>query len=180
MLYLKPLNYEDAEAEYAALMAIPEEENGFTNPHCGITKEAFLRQVLPEKLARSRGERLPEGFVPDTDYYLWNDGEIVGLFHIRHCLNDFLREGPGHIGYCILKPYRGRGYATAGLGLAVDIARGFIPEDEIYMSVNRDNPASLRAQLANGAYIHHESDTEYYTRIPIIREVGPCQNSGTN
>ncbi len=40
-----------------------------------------------------------------------------------------------------------------------------IPEDEIYMSVHKDNPASLKVQLKNGAYIHHENDKEYYTRI---------------
>ena len=42
-----------------------------------------------------------------------------------------------------------------------------VKEDEIYMSVNRDNPASLRVQEKNGAYIHHMDDKEYYTRIKI-------------
>ena len=166
MLYLKALNIEDAALEYAALTAIPAEENGFTNPYSDISWQEFMDRVLPEKLARSRGECLPEGFVPDTDYYLWNDSEIVGLFHVRHCLNDFLRNGPGHIGYCILAPHRGKGYAKAGLKLAVDIARDIVPEGEIYLSVNKNNLASLRVQLANGAYIHHESETEYLTRIP--------------
>ena len=39
-------------------------------------------------------------------------------------------------------------------------------EDELYLSVNKSNPASLRVQLHNGAYIHHEDDEHYYTRIP--------------
>ena len=41
---------------------------------------------------------------------------------------------------------------------------------EAYLSVNKDNPASLQVQLNNGAYIHHEDDKEYYTRINAISE----------
>jgi hypothetical protein len=40
-----------------------------------------------------------------------------------------------------------------------------IKEDEIYMSVHKDNPASLRVQIKNGAYVHHEDEKEFYTRI---------------
>ena len=40
-----------------------------------------------------------------------------------------------------------------------------LPEDEIYMSVHKDNPVSLKTQLKNGAYIQHENDKEYFTRI---------------
>ena len=31
--------------------------------------------------------------------------------------------------------------------------------------VHKDNPASLRVQMKNGAYIHHEDERESYTRI---------------
>lgn len=41
---------------------------------------------------------------------------------------------------------------------------------EVYMSVNKDNPASLRVQIKNGAYIHHENEKEYFTRINEIEE----------
>ena len=33
------------------------------------------------------------------------------------------------------------------------------------MSVSKKNPASLRVQMKNGAYIHHEDEEEFYTRI---------------
>ena len=39
---------------------------------------------------------------------------------------------------------------------------------EVYMSVNKDNPASLRVQMKNGAYIHHENETKFFTRINLI------------
>lgn len=45
------------------------------------------------------------------------------------------------------------------------MVKDLIPEDEIYMAVHKENVGSLKAQLANGAYIHHEDENEYYTRI---------------
>lgn len=44
---------------------------------------------------------------------------------------------------------------------------------EVYMSVNKDNPASLRVQMKNGAYIHHENETELFTRINLM-ETDEC------
>ena len=116
---------------------------------------------------RSRSVGLPEAYVPDTVYVLEDDqGNYVGIFNLRHYLNDALRNGAGHIGYGIRKEYRGKGYASAGLALVLEEARKIVPEDEICFSVNKDNPASLKVQLKNGARIDHEDEKEYYTRIP--------------
>ncbi len=167
MLYLKKVNEQDAQEEYVYITNLPADENGFTNRYYGISEEDFMQKALPEMIHFSNGVGLPEGFVPETDFFLWEDNHIVGMFRIRHFLNDFLREGAGHIGYGIKKEYRGKGYASRGLAQALEEARRLVKEDEIYMSVNRDNPASLRVQEKNGAYIHHMDDKEYYTRIKI-------------
>ena len=118
-------------------------------------------------IAFARGEGLPAGYVPETSLFLWEDGEIVGLFRVRHALTEWLRKGAGHIGYSIARGSRGRGLATRGLALALDFARSVVREDEIYMSVNKDNAASLRVQQKNGAYIHHSDDKQHYTRIKL-------------
>lgn len=115
----------------------------------------------------SNGIDLPNGYVPETYYFLWDDSNIVGLFKIRHYLTDNLRNGAGHIGYGIHKNYRGKGYATKGLRLAIEKAKDIVKENEIYLSVHIDNPASLKVQLNNGAYIHHSDEKEHYTRIKI-------------
>ena len=52
-----------------------------------------------------------------------------------------------------------------GLRLTLEVARTIIPEDEIYLRVNRDNPASLKVMLHNGGYICKEDDSKYYVRI---------------
>lgn len=91
----------------------------------------------------------------------------MGLFKVRKKLNDSLRKGAGHIGYGIIKKYRKRGYATRGLKLVIELIKDEIKEDEIYMSVNKDNTYSLKTQLNCGAYIFTENEDQYFTRIKI-------------
>ena len=165
MLYLKEANFEDAEKEYEYIRDLPEDENGFMNSDYNISKKDFVEIALPRYINHSKGIDLPDGWVPSTTFFLWNDDEIVGLFRIRHYLNDHLRNGAGHIGYGIGKQHRGKGYATEGLRLTLEKAWNIIKEDEVYISVHKDNPASLKVQIKNGAVIHHEDEKEYYTRI---------------
>lgn len=153
----------DYRKTYELYMTFPENENGYINSVYGYNYEQFL-EWIEKKKNWSLGKELPEGFVPDTTYVLVDEGVYVGVFNLRHYLNDALREGAGHIGYCMSKEYRGKGYATKGLALTLAKARQ-MGIHEVYMSVNKNNPASLRVQIKNGAYIHHENEEEYFTRI---------------
>ncbi len=166
MLYLKPVNHEDIEKEWLFQRSIPEDENGFLNEYHGISREDF-DEVLDTMTAQIRGEKLAAGYVPQTVYYLWEDDEIVGTFHFRHYLCKSLIEGAGHIGYYISPEYRGKGYGTRGLRLLLDKIMERVREDEIYLRVRRNNPASLRVMLNNGGYIHHEDEETYYVRIRV-------------
>ena len=167
MIYLKEANVEDAEKEYEFIKDTPRYENGFENKYYGFSYQDFMNLALPKMINSSKGIDLPNGYVPQTYYFLWNDDNIIGLFKIRHYLTETLRNGGGHIGYGIHKDYRGKGYASKGLALAIEKAKDIIKEDEIYLSVHIDNPASLKVQLNNGAYIHHSDEKEHYTRIKI-------------
>ena len=51
--------------------------------------------------------------------------------------------------------------------LAIEKCKEIIKEDEIYLSVHKNNPASLRVQLGCGAFIVGETDEEYLTRIKL-------------
>ena len=155
----------DLKQAYALFNTFPEEENGFVNSAYGYTFEQFIDYVH-QKQENAKGRNLQEGFVPDTVYILVNDeGKYVGIFNFRHHLNDFLRNGPGHIGYGISPAYRGKGYAGKGLALVIKKEKSSIPEDEIYLECYKTNKASLQVQLHNGAYIYHETDDHYLTRI---------------
>lgn len=164
MLYIKPANYEDIEKEWLFQRRIPSDENGFLNDYYDISREDF-DTALETMIAQSEGEMLPEGYVPQTIYYLWDDDAIVGTFHFRQYLCQSLIEGAGHIGYYIAPEYRGKGYASQGLKLLIDDIKDAVLEDEIYLRVNRDNPSSLKVMLNNGGYIHHQDETKIYVRI---------------
>lgn len=165
MLYLKEPNYEDMEEEYLFVRDMPVDENGLTNEWHGISREDFEEKAIVQMIAFAKGENLSEGYVPETFLFLWNDNEIVGQFRIRHYLCESLRTGAGHIGYFIKKEFRGKGYGTEGLKQTLQIAKNIIPEDEIFLRVNKDNPASLKVMIKNGGYIEHEDAFKYYVRI---------------
>ena len=68
--------------------------------------------------------RVPEGFVPETLYFLTDENEtkLFGAVDIRHSLNDYLLQFGGHIGYGIVPSERRKGYAQMQLALALPIA----------------------------------------------------------
>lgn len=155
----------DIDRAYSLFMDFPECDNGFENIAYGLDHNAFI-SLVEKKRQNSLGLELPEGFVPDTVYILIDDdGEYVGIFNFRHYLNGFLANGPGHIGFGISPCFRRRGYAVEGLKLLVKLVSPVVREDEIYLSCNRDNPVSLKVQLAAGGRIHHETDELYLVRI---------------
>ena len=167
MLEIRELNWQDADAIYQVFKDLPEDENGFMNPYHGIDKETFMHEIMTKLINIANGINLKPGYVPQTYYFLWEENHIVGVYKLRHYLNENLRNGSGHIGYGILPAYRNQGYAKKGLALLLDIAKDVIREDEIYMASHKNNPASLHVQLANVAYIHHDDEEEVYTRLPI-------------
>ena len=162
---LRKINTQDAFAQWEYTTALPEDENGLTNPYHGVSYDVYLEKVLPALMSYEHPVNMPEWFVPETYYYLWDEGRLVGEFRIRHRLTEALRKGAGHIGYSILKEVRGRGYGTEGLKLTVQIAKGIIPEDEIYLRVNKDNPASQKVMLKNGARLAGEDEDHLFMRI---------------
>lgn len=167
MLELRKINYKDWKEEYKAIKNIPAYETGFENKYYNVSEDEFKNKVIFKLLANSEGRELENGYVPNTYFFLWDDDKIVGLFKIRHYLNEHLIKGAGHLGYTILAEHRQKGYATRGLKLAIEKCKNIIKEDEIYMSVYKDNIASLKVMLSNGAYIVDETDNEYLTRIKI-------------
>lgn len=168
MLTMRQMSLADAEAIYACLQELPS-ENGFGNDGYGLSYEEFVNDFIPRCERCAKGINLKPEHVPQDYYILFEDETAVGMFKLRPTLNDALRNGAGHIGYGIRQGYRGRGLGKAGLALMLEIAAPMLDEEEAYLSVNKTNPASLHVMLANGAYIHHEDEEEYYTRIPLKR-----------
>lgn len=49
--------------------------------------------------------------------------------------------------------------------MALQVARNIVPEDEFYLRVNKDNPASLQVMLKNGGRIVDENEEKYFVHI---------------
>ena len=165
MLELRKMNYEDTIAQWEYVTALPTNENGLTNNYEGVSLEEYKNHVLPELMMHENPVNMPDWFVPETFYYLWDGDTLVGEFRIRHRLTEALKTGAGHIGYSIKKEHRGKGYGTKGLAMTLEIARQIVPEDEIYLRVLKNNIPSFKVMLNNGAYIAGENDTHFIMRI---------------
>lgn len=165
MLELRKMNLQDIKEQWEYVTALPKDENGLTNPYEGITFEEYEVTVLPELMMHENPVGMPEWFVPETYYYLWDEQVLVGEYRIRHYLTEALKIGGGHIGYSIKKEFRGRGYGSKGLALALELAREIVPEDEIYLRVLKSNIPSFKAISSNGAYIAGEDETHYLMRV---------------
>ncbi len=84
--------------------------------------------------------------------YLWitdgdpvdpGSGVVIGFLHLRHALNDFLREEGGHVGYSVRPARRREGHATRALALAVRRAGG-LGIEQVLVTCDLDNEASRR------------------------------------
>jgi len=128
-------------------------------PHPWVLELNYQKfPALVEKLAGfALGAGVPDGYVPSSTFwaYLEESGKIVGAVNLRHGLNDSLLKLWGQIGYGVAPGYRGNGYATRMLALALEEARKMSLE-RVLLSCFRDNRASARVILKNGGVLENE------------------------
>jgi predicted acetyltransferase len=167
MLYLKEICYTGSKEEYEFISSLKGEKD-FENPYYDMSPAEYEKTFLTKRI-NSKNGMVRAGFVPDTYFLLFNDDIIVGMFKIRHYLNDKLREGTGHIGFCIKENFRHQGFATFGLELALKALKMMpdLKENEAYLSCFKDNDYSIKAMLKNKAIIDHEKDDKVYLKIKL-------------
>lgn len=158
---LRKLTIHDGDDVYEFLQTLPADENGFMNPMAGRSREDF-RQWLRAQAANAEKTEIEDGWrVPHATYWLYADGKPVGTGKLRYFLTDALRQCGGHIGYGIAPDARGQGYGTELLRLMLQEAakRGI---DRALVTVNNNNPASIRVALKCGGQIERVSETRHY------------------
>jgi len=110
---------------------------------------------VEKELSQSRGENLPEGYVPQTIYWLVDGDEFIGNVRIRHSLTEHLREIGGHIGYDIRPSKRGKGYGNKILELALQKARELGIEN-VRITCDATNVASKKIIEKNGGVLESQ------------------------
>lgn len=98
-----------------------------------------------------------DGRVPDSVFFCLDTQRniFVGAVNIRHYLNESLLFTGGHIGDGIRPSERGKGYATAMIGLALEECRK-IGIDRVLMTCDTSNAASARTIVKNGGVLENE------------------------
>lgn len=141
-----------------------DEEEEFVRAHRATTPEVpfflhyyeegmALRRYLDVLDERERGVGLPPDHVPSTFLFAFGGDRIVGRVSIRHTLNDVLERLGGHIGYVVVPEFRRRGYATAILGLALQVAHDTLGLDRVLVTCDDDNVGSIRTIEHNGGLL---------------------------
>jgi len=164
-LSLRALSVTDGEREWRFLQELEKEKNGFGNDGHGVLPEDFPAYLL-QHVRGANSVSLPENRVPQTTYWLEEEGEIRGMVKLRHYLNEGLLENGGHIGYMIHPSSRGKGYGKKMLALALEKAR-LKGLDEVLITCNQDNFGSRGVIESNGGKLWKESEKSRWYWIAL-------------
>lgn len=116
-----------------------------------ISKDPTNFQEMIQSLFDSEnGENLPEGWVPDSTFWLVNENKnVIGAVNIRHQLTESLFNCGGHIGYGIRPSERKKGYATKLLSLSLEKAKE-LGIQKVLVVCDESNTGSEKTILNNG------------------------------
>lgn len=157
-MYLKKLSLTDGIRHFHLLQAIGESENGFKNEVKNDTYAQF-QQWLNKAEEESHTNFGNERVVPQTTYWLWDEGQLVGIGRIRHRLNDKLAKSGGNLASAIAKNKRDRGYGNRLLDLLLRQCKE-LNVNPIQCSVQRKNVVSNKIVLKNGGHLYLQTNTE--------------------
>lgn len=160
---IRQLSPDDGRDVYEMLQRLGKEENHFQNPAHGMTYREY-KEWLIEQDNWSKGKNLPQGYSPQTSYWLYVDDVPVAYGKIRHELNENSRFVGGNIGDAVDPIQRGKGYSTLILRELISIAKN-MGIDEILMTVEKFNYASKKAVEKNNGYVFKENELRWYFHV---------------
>ena len=153
-LTLQEATHRNLDALYKMHFEMGDEENGFTNPAFGISRDDF-DQYIDELIDCSRGIGVNPEFVPQTTFWLMRGAYPIGISRLRHTLNESLRTAGGHIGYYIRPCERKKGYGHLILSLTLDRA-DLLSINPVLLTCDSDNTGSRRIIQNNGGLLERE------------------------
>jgi len=160
---LKKLSPDDGTDVYNLLQAIPKDENGFQNGGNGLSYEEF-KQWLTENDNIANGIGLEDWMVPQNIYWLYIDGNPVGMGKLRTRLTEKLKVDGGHCGYGIALLQRNKGYGKLLLKMMIREAT-MLGVEKILLTIHNDNEASVKVAVGSGGVIEKVTDNKHYIWI---------------
>ena len=154
MIELRSSNKDLGVAEYEMLQTIEDGENGFMNKVCGMSFKEY-KKWLTDQDDFSEGKNLPQGWIPFTTYFLYDNNIPIGIGRIRHETSEYLQTviGAGEIGYGISKTYRGKGYGDILFKELLKKCKEEFGYKKITLFPYKDNKVTIRIMLKNGGKI---------------------------
>ena len=172
MIKLKQSNINMGKPEYEMLQGIKNGENGFMNEVYSMSYEEFKNWLVLQD-DYHMGKNLPNGWIPYTTYFLYDNNIPVGIGRIRHETSEYLQTviGAGEIGYGISKQYRGKGYGNILFQELLKKCKDF-GYDKITLFPHKDNEATIKIMLKNGGKIIGKfKEEKLLIEIPTQREI---------
>ncbi len=120
----------------------------------GVYLENNFSDYIYTLLSESKGENLPEGYVPQTTFWLIDNERFIGRVSIRHTLTEHLLKVGGHIGYDIRPGKRKMGYGKKILELALQEAKK-LGIEKVLITCDETNIASKKIIEANGGILEN-------------------------
>lgn len=158
---LRKLSINDGEDIYKMLQILPTTENGFVNSVNGLNYEEYKAWLVKQVNSSLQECISADSYVPQTTYWLYENGQPVGYGKIRHFLTDKLRVFGGNVGYSIIPSARNKGLGKKLLKLLIDESNT-LKVDELLLTIKTENKASLSVALANGGIIEKIDNGRYY------------------
>lgn len=125
-LILPSVDYKDSYIEAVKEFHAAHDSPPMARHYVGLSVpdlEADFDGHVEKMKSQSRGDNLPEGWVPVTTYWLVDNRKYIGGVAIRHELNENLKKFGGHVGYDIRPSMRGGGYGSKILELGLQKAK---------------------------------------------------------
>ena len=159
-MVLKELSINDGQDIYDMLQRIGPSENAFRNDVNGMTYQQY-KEWLDLQAAWARGERLPDGYVKQWTYWLYDGDVPVGYGKLRERVTEQSKKFGGNLGFALDPLARGKGFGNVGIALLLKQAKenGI---KEIFSTCEKYNYKSKFMQEKNGAKLVNEDNERWY------------------
>lgn len=165
-LEIRKLSPDDGIEFYEMLQEIPADENGFINSVAGKSYEEY-KEWLKTSAENAEKKEIVDGWkVPQTTFWLLEDGKPVGFGKVRHFLTEKLLEEGGNVGYGIRPSARNRGLGKQFVGLLKGECRK-LGIEKMLLTIRKDNVPSRQVALSNGGRIERKTEERYYIWIDV-------------